>query len=69
MFATLWDHRLTCGDCFDEDMRPIAEPENHTCDRCQEVVDTIHTGALNCGWMVVVMGLCADCMEREVGAL
>jgi hypothetical protein len=62
--TALWKPKLVCGNCTPELV--VHDPENHCCDRCRTVADEITVLIIDLGWLLVVLGLCHDCRDREV---
>jgi hypothetical protein len=55
---------LVCGYCTLELL--IHDPEDHCCDRCRAAADQITVIVIDFGWLLIALGLCNDCRDREV---
>jgi hypothetical protein len=63
MATALWNRKLLCTYCLHELL--VLDPEYHTCDRCRTVAE-LTVLVIDLGWLLVGLGLCDDCREREV---
>lgn len=55
-----------CVPCATTQLRPDGE-DNHRCDRCGDLDDSLRVVSLAGRACVVLLGLCADCSTKEVG--
>jgi hypothetical protein len=64
MATALWTPKLVCGNCLPALL--VADPEDHCCDRCRTVAPELTVMVADLGWLLVALGLCDDCRDREV---
>ena len=65
---TIWDQRLRCLSCTAEHLRTLRvldAAEDHTCDRCRDLAETVDTLVIYLGDLHLVVGLCAACLSLE----
>jgi hypothetical protein len=64
MCTALWKPQFTCANCVADLL--ISGPEDHLCDRCRAHADKLNVAVVDLGWLLIAVGLCADCTDREV---
>lgn len=65
---TIWDQRLRCLSCTAEHLRTLRlldTAEDHTCDRCRDLAETVDTLVIYLGDLHLVVGLCSTCLSLE----
>lgn len=73
LIAPLWDRAVWCSTCAPASRPPIGSIADRTCDRCGHVCavtlgDKIYPAAVLAGMVLVVFGLCRDCLRRETAS-
>jgi hypothetical protein len=64
MCTALWKPELVCASCTPRLL--LYGPEDQVCDRCRTTADELNVAVVDMGWLLVALGLCADCFDREV---
>lgn len=69
MFLTLWDGTIRCQPCAGAAglaLRQCDPAEDETCDRCRhQMPGQLTPTQLHYGHLLVVLGLCPECLARE----